>query len=76
MQKNLERSKQMFKLYQNSFNHKVLLVTSPNSGEGKSTVAANLAVSMAKNKEKVLLIDANLRNPNVHYIFNIQYQLD
>ena len=51
--------------------HKVLLVTSPNNGEGKSTVAANLAVSMAQHKEKVLLIDANLRNPNAHFIFNI-----
>ena len=43
--------------------HKVLLVTSPNSGEGKSTTAANLAVSMAQQKERVLLIDANLRHP-------------
>ena len=32
--------------------HKVLLVTSPNSGEGKTTTAANLAVSMAKQKKK------------------------
>ena len=51
--------------------HKVLLVTSPNSGEGKSTTAANLAVSMAQQKEKVLLIDANLRQPKAHFIFNV-----
>jgi capsular exopolysaccharide synthesis family protein len=51
---------------------KIFLITSPNRGEGKSTAAANLAVSMAQQKEKVLLIDANLRNPGLHSIFNIQ----
>lgn len=51
--------------------HKVILITSPNSGEGKSTTAANLAVSMAQKEEKVLLIDANLRRPVTHLIFKI-----
>lgn len=49
----------------------ILLVTSPNSGEGKSTTAANLAVSLAQKEEKVLLIDANLRKPAVHLIFKV-----
>lgn len=49
----------------------ILLVTSPSSGEGKSTSIANLAVSMAQQKEKVLLIDANLRDPDIHFIFKI-----
>jgi capsular exopolysaccharide synthesis family protein len=49
-----------------------LLITSPNSGDGKSTVVANLAVSMAQQKEKVLLIDANLRDPLQHFIFRTQ----
>nr|WP_286181276.1 CpsD/CapB family tyrosine-protein kinase [Bacillus sp. ISL-37] len=48
-----------------------LLITSPSSFEGKSTAAANLAVSMAQQKEKVLLIDANLRDPHIHFIFRI-----
>lgn len=51
---------------------RTFLITSPNKGEGKSTVAANLAVSLAQQKVKVLLIDANLRNPSVHSIFKIQ----
>ncbi|MEJ9305999.1 CpsD/CapB family tyrosine-protein kinase [Priestia megaterium] len=51
---------------------KLFLITSPKEGEGKSTMAANLAVSMAQQKDKVLLIDANLRKPVIHDIFNIQ----
>lgn len=46
-----------------------LLVTSPGKREGKSTTAANIAVSMAQQKEKILLIDGNLRDPNIHSIF-------
>ncbi|MDQ0198793.1 capsular exopolysaccharide synthesis family protein [Neobacillus ginsengisoli] len=47
------------------------LITSPSEGEGKSTTSANLAVSMAQQKERVLLIDANLRNPSLHSFFKL-----
>ncbi|MFP7735330.1 CpsD/CapB family tyrosine-protein kinase [Priestia aryabhattai] len=50
---------------------KLILITSPETGEGKSTTAANLAVSMAQQKERILLIDANLRDPAIPDIFNI-----
>ncbi|AXI10788.1 polysaccharide biosynthesis tyrosine autokinase [Oceanobacillus sp. 143] len=49
----------------------VFLITSPGIGEGKSTTAANLAVSIAQQKESVLLIDANLREPIIQNIFQI-----
>lgn len=49
-----------------------LLVTSPSEGEGKSTAAVNLAISMAKKGDRVLLVDANFRNPMLHKIFQAQ----
>ena len=50
---------------------RVLVVTSPNPGEGKTTVISNLAVSMAEINRRVLLIDADLRRPRVHQVFGI-----
>ncbi|MED3960180.1 MULTISPECIES: CpsD/CapB family tyrosine-protein kinase [Priestia] len=50
---------------------KLILITSPEKGEGKSTTAANLAVSMAQQEGKIILIDANLRNPAIQDIFNV-----
>lgn len=52
-------------------NIRSLLITSPSDREGKSTTAANLAVSMAQKNERVLLIDANLRSPTAHLTFKI-----
>ncbi|MFD0588440.1 CpsD/CapB family tyrosine-protein kinase [Paenibacillus sp. GCM10027627] len=49
-----------------------LIVTSPGEGDGKSTAAINLAISIAQRGERVLLIDANFRNPMLHKIFNTQ----
>lgn len=51
---------------------KVLMITSSVSGEGKSTVAANVAVSMAQREKKVLLIDCDLRSPSQGRIFNLK----
>ncbi len=51
--------------------NKVLMVTSSVAGEGKSTVAANLAASLALKGLKVILIDCDLRNPSVGRMFNL-----
>jgi capsular exopolysaccharide synthesis family protein len=50
----------------------VLLVTSPNAGDGKSTTAANLAVTMASAGKRVVLVDGDLRKPSLHQIFNLE----
>lgn len=44
----------------------VVAVTSPNSGEGKSTTAANMAIAFSQLGEKVLLIDADMRRASLH----------
>ena len=51
---------------------RVVLVTSPNPGEGKTTTVCNLAVSFAQTGKKTLLIDCDLRKPNVHTLFNLE----
>lgn len=44
-------------------------MTSTLENEGKSSIAANLALSLAKNDHTVLLIDADIRKPSIHKIF-------
>lgn len=44
----------------------VVAITSPNSGEGKSTTSANMAIAFAQLGERVLLIDADMRRASLH----------
>lgn len=46
-----------------------LLVTSPGSGEGKTTTAAELAHNIAQLGRRVVIVDADLRNPSLHKVF-------
>lgn len=50
---------------------RVIQVVSALRSEGKSTVSVNLACTMAASGEKTLLIDADLRRPSLHKVFNI-----
>jgi len=50
---------------------RVLHYTSVNSGEGKTTTAVSTAINFTQTGGKVLLIDADLRNPSLHKIFNL-----
>jgi capsular exopolysaccharide synthesis family protein len=50
---------------------RVLTLTSFDPMAGKTTVLANLAVATAERKERVLIIDADLRRPRIHSLFNV-----
>jgi len=53
---------------------KSLMVVSPTAGEGKSTTAANLAVSLADAGKRVVLLSADLRKPRLHQFFHEENQ--
>lgn len=48
---------------------KKLLITSPNSGEGKTVTSANLAIALAQAGNRVILVDADMRRPHLHRLF-------
>jgi len=50
---------------------KVLAITSPGRGEGRSWLAANLATVYAQMGKRTLLIDADMRHPSQHLLFNL-----
>ncbi len=52
--------------------HRIVQVTSPLPGDGKSTLTSNLAVTVAKSGKRVLLVDADFRKPTQHKLFGIQ----
>lgn len=63
-------TKVAYKLKQDD--EKVFLVTSVSENEGKSTIASNLALTLAKRGNKVLLLDMDLKKPAIYKIFDMQ----
>jgi receptor protein-tyrosine kinase len=55
----------------NGHTPQVLLVTSPSPQEGKTSVTSNLAIALAEINQRVLIIDADMRLPRLHTIFDI-----
>ena len=55
----------------NGVRPRVLVITSAEAGEGKTTAASNLAIAMAQTKDRVLLIDGDLHKPHMHEIFDL-----
>ena len=51
--------------------NKLIMVTSSNMAEGKTTTICNLALTMAQANKKVLLMECDLRKPRIHKLFNI-----
>ena len=51
--------------------YQTLVITSSNPGEGKTTVAGNLALVLAQGESKVLLVDCDMRRPSLHKKFKI-----
>ncbi|NQT95804.1 MAG: polysaccharide biosynthesis tyrosine autokinase [Candidatus Omnitrophica bacterium] len=51
---------------------KTILVSSPGPQEGKTSTICNLAITMAQNRKRVVLIDADMRKPRLHEIFKLK----
>ncbi len=65
------RSQLMLRWFDAEAEHKALAVISPGAGEGRSFIAANLAIVFSQLGERTLLIDADLRAPRQHELFKL-----
>ena len=55
--------------------HKVIQITSPNPGDGKTTLSTNLATCIAQSGKTVLLIDADFRRPRIHKMLGLANEI-
>jgi len=66
------RSHMIMRMYSDNGPRSALAVVSPDSGDGKTYFAANLAAAFSQLSGRTLLIDADMRNPRLHEIFGLQ----
>ena len=60
---------------ENGTRPRLLVLASGNMGEGKTTVVSNLGLAMAQVRQKVLIIDADMRSPRMHQLFELNNSL-
>ena len=65
------RSQIMMRLFNEGQDRRALAVVSPDSGDGKTFFAANLAVTLAQLGGRTLLVDADMRGPRLHAVFGV-----
>lgn len=65
------RSQLMLRWFDGAEERKAMAVVSPGSGDGRSFIAANLAIVFSQLGERTLLVDADLRQPRQHLLFNL-----
>ncbi len=66
------RSQLMMRLFNEGQDRRAIAVVSPDSGDGKTFFAANLAVVLAQLGGRTLLVDADLRHPRQHEVFGLE----
>ena len=65
------RSQIMMRLFNEGQERRAIAVVSPDSGDGKTFFAANLAVTLAQLGGRTLLVDADMRGPRQHAVFGV-----
>jgi len=65
------RSQIMMRLFNEREDRRAIAVVSPDSGDGKTFFSANLAITLAQLGGRTLLVDADMRGPRQHQVFNI-----
>ena len=66
------RSQIMMRVFSEDQQKRALAIVSPASGDGKTFFAANLAITLAQAGGRTLLVDADLRGPRQHEVFNLE----
>lgn len=66
------RSQIMMRVFSEDQQKRALAIVSPASGDGKTFFAANLAITLAQAGGRTLLVDADMRGPRQHEVFNLE----